>query len=253
MRTAKVRGAELVHFPECALSGYAGVDFDSFDDFDWKKLKAHTESVRQLAQALNLWIILGTSHPLGNGHKPHNSLYVINPEGQIVGRYGKRFCTQRDLKHFTPGNHFVQFGVHDISCGLLICYDIRFPELFREYCKLGTDVIFHSFYNARHKKDCIHPKIMPVTAQARAATNGFFVSLTNSSAPYSWPCHFITPDGLVEKKLPANRPGILISEIDASQGYYDASRAFRMDAINGKLHSGATVEHKEAAEGEKEE
>ena len=125
--------------------------------------------------------------------------------------------------------------------GVAICYDIRFPELYREYCKMGVDAIFHSFYNARHKEDCIHPKIMPVTAQARAASNSLYISLTNSSAPYSWPCYYITPDGLIVNKLPANQAGILISQIDLSKKYYDASKPFRLDAINGKLNSGESI------------
>ena len=241
MRTAKLRGAEVVHFPECALSGYGGADIDSFDKFDWTQLKSSTGEICGLAKELDLWVLLGSSHALSNGNKPHNSLYVINPEGEVIDRYDKRFCTSGDLKYYTPGDHFVNFKIKDVNCGLLICYDVRFPELYREYRKSNTDIIFQSFYNARHKEDCIHPKIMPVTAQVRAATNAFFMSLTNSSAAYSWPCYFITPDGLIDKKLPANEPGILMSEIDINQKYYDASASYRMEAIDGKLNSGETV------------
>ncbi len=242
MRMAKIQGAELAHFPECALSGYGGADVEDFNKFDWQLLKKETGSILELAKALKLWVLLGSSHQLGDGNKPHNSLYVINPDGNIIDRYDKRFCTKGDLKYYSPGDHFVTFDIHNIKCGLLICYDLRFPELYREYRKLGADVIFQSFYNARHRENCIHPKIMPVTAQARAATNSFFMSLTNSSAPYSWPCYFITPDGLVEQKLKANGDGILISTINMDKKYYDPSKDFRMDAINGKLNSGDTVQ-----------
>ncbi len=241
LRTAKMNGAELVHFPECALSGYGGADWTDPNALDWQLLRTETESVMNLARELKLWVVLGSTHPLSGENKPHNSLYVIGPEGDIVDRYDKRFCTTGDLKFFTPGDHFVDFEVNGVRCGLLICYDVRFPELYRQYRKLGVDTIFHSFYNARHKEDCIHPKIMPVTAQARAATNAFFISLTNSSAPHSWPCHFITPDGLVQQKLPRDRPGILYAHIDTNRDYYDASAPFRMDAIDGKLISGQTV------------
>jgi predicted amidohydrolase len=241
IRTAKIRGAEVVHFPECALSGYGGADFDSYDDFDWDQLKTSTKEISDLTKELNIWTLLGSTHPLSEGNKPHNSLYVINPNGEILDRYDKRFCTSGDLDYYSPGDHFVNFKINDVNCGLLICYDVRFPELYREYRKLDTDIIFQSFYNARHGKDCIHPKIMPVTAQVRAGTNAFFMSLTNSSAAYSWPCYFITPDGLVMKKLPANQPGMLISDIDINKKYYDASRSYRMDAINGKLNSGEVI------------
>ena len=187
-------------------------------------------------------MVLGSIHPLSEGNKPHNCLYLINPEGEIVDRYDKRFCTGGDLECFSPGDHFVNFEVNGVNCGLLICYDIRFPELYREYRKSETDVIFQSFHNARQGKGSIHPIIMHITAQARAATNYFYMSLTNSSAPESWPCYFITPDGLVRNKLEMNLPGVLISDIDTGEKYYDASKTYRSDAMNNKLNSGETID-----------
>ncbi|HUQ67278.1 MAG TPA: carbon-nitrogen hydrolase family protein, partial [Flavitalea sp.] len=190
---------------------------------------------------LNIWVLLGSIHRLTGNNKPFNSLYLINSNGIIADRYDKRFCTTGDLEYFSPGDHFVNFTINGVKCGLLICYDVRFPELYREYSKLGTQVIFQSFHNARASSTSIHPLIMPVTAQANAASNYFYMSLTNSCVPESWPCHFITPDGLVKNKLAKNIPGILISDIDTSVKYYDASEAFRADAIKGKLNSGNAV------------
>jgi predicted amidohydrolase len=238
---SKLKKAEVVHFAECALSGYPGTDFHTMDGFEWDILHALTDSIMLLAKEMEIWIVLGSIHQLSDKNKPHNSLYVINPEGNIIDRYDKRFCTSGDLKYFSPGDHFVNFEVNGVNCGLLICYDLRFPELYREYRKSGTDLIFQSFYNARQKKGSIHPLIMPVTSQARAATNYFYMSLTNSSAPESWPCYFITPDGLVKNILTANEPGILISEVDINKKYYDASGAYRENAMNGKLNSGETI------------
>ena len=235
---AKLKGAEIVHFSECALSGYPGVDMESMEGFDWNLLYEKTDSVLSLAKQLKVWVILGSVHRLSDGVKPHNSLYVINAKGKIIDRYDKRFCTSGDLNHFTSGDHFVNFEVNGVNCGLLICYDIRFPELYREYRKLGTDVLFQSFHNARQKKGSIHPVIMPITSQTRAATNYFYMSITNSSAPESWPCHFITPNGLIQNKLTLNEPGVLISEVDLSKKYYDASRKYRDRSINGILNSG---------------
>jgi predicted amidohydrolase len=241
MTQAKLRKADVVHFPECALSGYPGTDMKTLEGFDWELLHKATDSVLDLAGTFRIWVILGSIHPLSEGNKPHNCLYLINPDGEIQDRYDKRFCTSGDLEYFSPGDHFVNFKVNGVNCGLLICYDIRFPELYREYRRSGTDVIFQSFYNARQGKGSIHPVIMHITAQTRAATNYFYMSLTNSSAPESWPCYFITPDGLVKNKLAMNVPGILISDIDTSEKYYDASSAYRQDAMGGKLNSGDTV------------
>lgn len=247
MKEAARQGADIVHFPECALSGYGGVDVKSLDQLNWQLLHNKTETILRLADTLNLWVVLGSTHQLSGGHKPHNSLYLISPEGKIVARYDKRFCTSGDLKYYSPGDHFVTFQINGVNCGLLICYDVRFPELYREYAKMGTQVIFQSFYNARQKAGSIHPVIMPITARTRAATNYFFMSLTNSSAKHSWPCYFITPDGLVAGKLETDEPGVLISRVNTSTKYYDASRKYRLDAINGKLNSGKTISDSRSA------
>ncbi len=245
---AKLKKADIVHFPECALSGYPGSDMTSLDNFDWEELYRATDSIRALAKELKISVLLGSMHRLSGSNKPHNSLYLINSQGEIQDRYDKRFCTGGDLNYFSPGDHFVIFNLNGVRCGLLICYDIRFPELYRQYSKSGVDVIFQSFYNARQKKGGIHPVIMHITAQAMAGVNYFYMSLTNSSATESWPCYFITPDGLVQNKLTENVPGVLISDVDISKQYYDASKPFRSGAIDGKLNSGQIVQDPRSAD-----
>jgi predicted amidohydrolase len=241
MQEAKAQGAEIVHFPETALSGYGGVDHASLAGFPWARQREELEKIFALARELRVWVVLGANHPLTGDHKPHNSLYVIDPAGKIVDRYDKRFCTTGDLKHYSPGDHFVTFEVNGVRCGLLICYDIRFPELYREYAKLGVQVMFHSFYNARQKEGSIHPKIMPPTAQAYAGTNHMYISLNNSSAPRSWESRFITPDGLIVRALELDQPGVMVNVVDTAKKFYDASGPFRADAIRGKLNSGDVV------------
>ncbi len=74
-RSAKQRSADVAHFPEGALSGYAGTDFDTFDGFDWDGLADATDQVLESARELGMWLVVGSAHPLSDGHKPHNSLY----------------------------------------------------------------------------------------------------------------------------------------------------------------------------------
>ena len=61
MRSARAQGARVIHFPEAALSGYAGSDFDSYVDFDWDLLAEATQHVLERAVAFHLWVILGTA------------------------------------------------------------------------------------------------------------------------------------------------------------------------------------------------
>ena len=51
MREAKQQNVDLIHFPECALSGYAGVDFKSLDSLDWQRLSTQTDSIMSLANS----------------------------------------------------------------------------------------------------------------------------------------------------------------------------------------------------------
>jgi deaminated glutathione amidase len=92
MRTARRRGADVAHFPEAALSGYATV-IESFDGFDRAELDLAMAAVVDCARQIGLWVVLGSAHRLTGTTKPHNCLYVINDLGELVDRYDKRFCS----------------------------------------------------------------------------------------------------------------------------------------------------------------
>jgi predicted amidohydrolase len=239
LKKAKKLDADIVHFPECALSGYAGPDFDGFEGYNWSLLIEETEKIMALAEKLKLWAVLGSSHKLTRPNKPANCLYLINPQGQIADRYDKRFCTESDLNYYTPGNRFVTFELNGVKCALLICFDLRFPELYRELKKLNVQCIFQSFYNARQKEQSVHKHIIRQTMQANAASNYFWVSLSNSSgeiAPY--PSCFIQPDGEIVNELKLNKPGIMVNTVDTSLSFYDPSAKFRDLAMKGILTNG---------------
>jgi len=236
LREAKKTGADIVHFSECTLSGYVGTDFPNFEGYDWDLLKQETLKLMDLAGDLGLWVVLGSTHPLTPPHKPHNSLYLITPEGKIADRYDKRFGTPGDVRRLTSGNRFVTFTLNDVKCALLICFDLRFPELYRELYEQGVHCIFQSFYNARQSGPSIHTHIMRQTMQCRAATNHFWVSMANSSGYYSpYPSCFIQPDGMILSHLKANRSGMTVNTVDLGRKFYDPMAGFREMAIAGRL------------------
>ncbi len=231
--------ADIVHFSECALSGYAGSDFPSFAGYNWDLLKEETLRIMETARRLGVWVVLGSTHRLTEPHKPHNCLYLINPQGRIEDRYDKRFGMPRDLEYYTPGNRFVRFVLNGVTCSMLICFDLRFPELYRELYKLGVRCVFQSFYNARQEGPSVHRHIMRQTMQCHAATNYFWVSMSNSSAYYSpYSSCLIYPDGVVAAQLRPNRPDMLVGTVDARMEFYDPMRDFRDLAIAGTLTNG---------------
>ena len=239
---AKKRRADVVHFHECCLSGYGRPVGEP--GYDWDPLRRAMQSVLAEARRRRIWVVLGSSHRLTPPHKPHNCLYLISPGGSIVDRYDKRFCTNGDLKNYSPGDHFATFRINGVPCSMLICYDVRFPELYRGLYKLGTRVVFHSFHNARREGSGqgIHRVIMRPTLQARAATNAMWISAPNSSARHQcWPSVFVTPDGRIEGQLPTSRAGCMVHTVDLKKPFYDASAAHRDRSIRGTLHSGTAV------------
>jgi predicted amidohydrolase len=229
-------GADVVHFPESALSGYAGIDFPNFADYNWNLLKTETEKIQRAAAKHKIYVVFGSSHKIKGSDKPYQSLYFVNPKGQIQCRYDKRFCIKAELNRYTPGNRFVFFTINGVRCSLLICFDVRFPEIYRQLFKKGVKCLFQSFYNARQKGPSIHSEIMRQSMQCHAACNAMWVSMSNASGYYSpYPSCFIRPDGRIVKQLQRNKPGIMVNTVDLSQKFYDPMAGFRKLAIKGIL------------------
>jgi predicted amidohydrolase len=236
MRLAKKSKADIVHFPECALSGYIGADFPNFENFDWPLLKEQTLQIMNLAGKLKIWVVLGSTHPLTGGNKPHNCLYLISPDGKIKDRYDKCFCMKAEQRRYTPGDHLVTFNINGVKCALLICFDLRFPEIYRELYRQNARCVLQSFYNARQKGPSVHTHIMRQSMQCRAASNNLWVSMANASGYYSpYPSCFIQPDGRIVNQLKQNRSGMMVNTVDSGKKFYDPMAGIRSYAIEGKL------------------
>ena len=262
MAEAAGQGADLAHFSEAALSGYAGVDIPNIAALDWERLHDATRDIQAAAKSHKLCVLLGSTHRLSDGHKPHNSVYVIDPHGKIVDRYDKRFCTgvngrrqpTLDLAHYTPGNRFVTFRVKGVTCGVLICYDYRFPELYRHYRKVGVNILLQSFHNARASvvadpKYNIWKTIVPATMACRAAENHFWISANNSTVkPSRWASFTVRPDGQIMGRLKLHKPGVLLTDMPLDPACFDAPGPWRDAAMNGQLHSGHLVKDPRSAD-----
>jgi predicted amidohydrolase len=265
LRAAKRQGADVAHFCEGSLSGYAGSDFESHDSLDWAQLREAAEQVRGLARELRLWVLLGASHPLQGRRKPHNSVYVIDARGELVDRYDKRFCagppdaSSGDLAHYTPGAHFSVFDIRGVRCGVLICHDYRYPELYREYKRRGVQLVFHSYHAghmsaqraraaraqvgarlARLNQGATLPEItMRAAMQAAAASNHVWISCSNTGAREScWPSFAVRADGVISARLRRHAAGVLLWRLDPSEPLYDSTRHWRGRAMRGVYHSG---------------
>jgi predicted amidohydrolase len=102
---------------------------------------------RFLARELGIWLHIGSLALMGDGGKPVNRSLLISPEGAITGRYDKIHMFDVDLPggesyresaNYQPGREAVVAPLPWGQLGMTICYDLRFPHLFRALAKAGA-------------------------------------------------------------------------------------------------------------------
>ena len=201
-----------------------------------------------------LWVLLGSTHPLTPPHRPHNCVYVINDRGQVADRYDKRFCTGvlepeacLDLAHYSPGNRSTIFEIDGYRCAALICYDYRFPELYRDLKRQGVEVVFQSFHNARrdrqtHETGNVWKDIVPATMMCHAACKRHFWISHQQPGPILVVAELLVqPNGLIAGRLELHEPGVLIGDVEFSQEM-GRPRSLASAGLDGQLHSGCLVD-----------
>ncbi len=243
IRIARSKGADIIHFAECCLVGYAGLDFTDFKNHGEEKIQAAVEKVKSEASKSGIWVILGSHHFTEYAReKPMNSLYLINNKGIVVDRYDKRFLASAgrdsDQKYYSPGNMPVTFTLRGTLCGLLICHEWRYTELYREYKTLGVELIFQSFYDGNlspgqyRKEGKELGELLVGTMKGNAANNHLWISASNTSKKESLlPAMVLQPDGFLFNKLHRNRSGVLISHLDMDKEFIDPSQPWRTEIL----------------------
>ena len=177
MKKAAGKGAELVHFSETALTGYYRVHLRDILSLDRKLLERRNRDLRNLAAELGIWLAYGSTHFAGGATKPYNCLYLVNPEGCEVCRYDKIFLTDTDVEFYNPGNRLVTAKVKDFKLGLTICFDMRFPELFRRYVEAGVNLVLISSSMSKANFFSIRSSIISVNISFLKALNPHWVSM----------------------------------------------------------------------------
>lgn len=148
-REARAAGADLVLMPENVAMmewGKAAITAKAMPEAEHIALA----TFRELARDTGLWLHTGTLAVLVADGRVANRTYVIDPAGQVVAWYDKIHMFDVDLANgesyresatFAPGNRAVLATTPWGRLGLTICYDLRFPHLFRSLAKAGADFI----------------------------------------------------------------------------------------------------------------
>ncbi len=96
-----------------------------------------------LAKKHRVNIVAGSVADLRGG-MVYNTCYVFDRDGKCIASYDKThlFSPMEEDRFFTPGENICRFTLDGVPCGVIICYDLRFPELCRSMAVEGTDCLF---------------------------------------------------------------------------------------------------------------
>lgn len=140
VRIASANHAQLIVFPECALSGYHFSSRDEALPCAEAVPGTTTEELVQVCQELNSYVVLGLLER--EGDTLFNTGILVGPDG-LIGRYRKSHLPHLGVDRFTTaGNEaFRVFRMPVGNIGIHICYDILFPETARVMALMGADIL----------------------------------------------------------------------------------------------------------------
>jgi deaminated glutathione amidase len=141
------RGADLAVLPE--LFAYLGPSSKLSEIAEPVPGGRVTDALAAAAREHGMWVLGGSVHER-DGERVHNTAPLFDRAGDLVARYRKihlfdvRLDDQppfRESAIFTAGTEIVTHPVEDVRAGLAICYDLRFPELFRILALRGARIV----------------------------------------------------------------------------------------------------------------
>ena len=163
----------------------------------------------QAAKKNNIWLIPGSIYERRDD-KVFNTAPVINPEGEVIARYAKQYPFLPYEKNVENSDNFVVFEVPGVGkIGLIICYDIWFPEIIRQLTWMGAEAIIVPTLTNTIDRD-----VELAISRANAATNQvYFFSLNSGGRLACGQSIVIGPDGTIIHQASTGRD-IITVEMD---------------------------------------
>ena len=199
-----------------------------------------------LARELDIWLHIGsTAVAAGNG-KAHNRAGLFSPRGERAATYDKIHMFDVDLDNgeswresavYVPGERAVVAPLPQAMLGLTICYDLRFPELYRQEAVAGATILTCPAAFTRQTGEAHWHTLL----KARAIENGAFViaaaqgGLHEDGRETYGHSLVVDPWGRIVAERENDEPGILVCDIEPEQSM--AARAKIPNLNNARAFS----------------
>jgi predicted amidohydrolase len=212
-RRARDVGAELIVFPEMTDTGYSMPVIREHAS-DWAN--GFVPGVQEIAKRISIAIVTGVSER--DGSSIYNSQVFVDSQGNIAAKYRKTHlyavAPVEEQTCFAPGDSFVSFELGGLRFGLSICYDLRFPEMYRKLAveqKVGAFVVSSAWPFPRDE----HFRVLAI---ARAIENQSYVVASNRVGKDDdlWFCGgsaIIDPRGVVIAAASADREELIHGDL----------------------------------------
>ena len=129
-------GADMVVLPEVFSTGFC---YDRIDEVAESEPYPTIERLKQVSKKYNN-IIVGSIITSAPGGRFYNLGFVLD-NGEVAGTYKKVHPFGNEKEYFTAGERIAPIKTSQGSLGLMICYDIRFPEMARKLALDGADIL----------------------------------------------------------------------------------------------------------------
>ncbi|MBP5186669.1 MAG: carbon-nitrogen hydrolase family protein [Clostridiales bacterium] len=232
VRQAAEQKADLVIFPECAVSGYPPKNIAKAENIDFSAVDRAIKELKELSDSLGISIITGTAF---FDSKYYNRAYLFSP-GQTPKWYGKRALYGWDEDNFTPGSEDGIFRIGGLTVGVRICYEIRFPEYFRELYRAHTDLDIVLFYDVSDTDDAGRYEMIKSHIVTRAVENVTPFLSVNATAPFQTaPTCFVDASGKVPAECARNKEELLIYDFEVKAlDFGEKGRVRYSDLLTGR-------------------
>ena len=246
VRRAAAHGAQLIMTPEATniLQRDRKALFEAVRSLEDDSC---VRGLRALAKELGVWVLIGSALVRREDGQLANRSTLVNPDGGVAATYDKIHMFDVDLptgeRHresalYTPGEEAVVATTPWGKLGMSVCYDVRFPHLYRALAKAGADLIsvpaaFTRPTGEAHWEVLLRARAIETAAFVLAPAQGGFHEDGRGTWGHST---VINPWGEVIAKADHDEPDVILADLDLDE--VAKARAAIPALVNDRAFSG---------------